>query len=176
MGKWQKNCCISPVLITLLCSVCVILFQFSIIEITDDPSFHFGIMTVNALFGGFLYSNYGLIVGLLDNETIKQVTGTDIIIKRNFHVLWGIIYATLSVLCGLYIVLIGSPTNQLTNFIYITVLNGEIVFMISAICLYLVSLIEMNQVITALHKPLSNASKQKVEEIRIQILSDDNSE
>lgn len=176
MEKRQKILCIFPILLVLVCSVAVAGFHFSIIEITDDSSFHFGIMTVNALFSGFLYSNYGLIVGLLDNEAIKQVNGTDIMQKRNIHVLWGIAYATLSVLCGLYIVLIGYPTNQLSSVVYIIILNGEMIFMISAICLYLTSLIEMNQVITALHNPQSNDSKQKIEEIRNQILSDDNFE
>lgn len=26
--------------------------------VADDPSFHFNLITVNALFGGFLYTNY----------------------------------------------------------------------------------------------------------------------
>lgn len=81
MEKRQKILCIFPILLVLVCSVAVAGFHFSIIEITDDSSFHFGIMTVNALFGGFLYSIYGLIVGLLDNEAIKQVNGTDIMQK-----------------------------------------------------------------------------------------------
>lgn len=176
MDKWRKVSCILPVFLVLVCAACVTLLNISIIEITDDTSFHFGIMTVNALFGGFLYSNYGLIVGLLGNDAIKQVDGTDIMHKRNTHVLWGITYATLSVLCGLYIVLIGDLTHPITHFVYTTVLNGEIIFMTSAICLYLVSLNEMNQIIIVLHKPLSSSSKQKIAEIRNQILSDHNIE
>lgn len=176
MDKPQKILCVFPILLALVCSVAVAWFHYSIIKITDDSSFHFGIMTVNALFGGFLYSNYGLIVGLLDNEVIKQVNRTDIMQKRNIHVLWGIAYATLSVLCGLYIVLVGCPQNQPYNFTYILILNGEIIFMISAIFLYLTSLIEMNQIITSLHNPPSNNSRKKIREIRSQILSGDNIE
>lgn len=63
-----------------------------------EPSFHFSLITVTAIFGGFLYTNYSLLIGLLDNKIITQLTGTTIIEKRNRHILNGIIYATVSVI------------------------------------------------------------------------------
>jgi len=77
--------------------------------VADDPSFHFNLITVNALFGGFLYTNYSLLLGLLDNSIVEKVKNTKIISKRNSHILKGIIYATVSVMAGLYLVLV--PTN-----------------------------------------------------------------
>ncbi|MFR1479561.1 MAG: hypothetical protein ACLSB9_29660 [Hydrogeniiclostridium mannosilyticum] len=61
--------------------------------VADDPSFHFNLITVNALFGGFLYTNYSLLLGLLDNSIVEKVKNTKIISKRNSHILKGIIYA-----------------------------------------------------------------------------------
>lgn len=86
----------------LLCSVvaCIyILSGGSPVFIGDtNPSFHFDLITVNALFGGFLYTNYSLLIGILDNSIIEKVKNTDIIGKRNSHILKGIVYATVSVI------------------------------------------------------------------------------
>ena len=75
-----------PVLFSILCTIAVEIFDVVLVSLPVDSAFHFSLMTVNALFGGFLYSNYGMLVGLLDNETIQKVKGTAIMTKRNWQV------------------------------------------------------------------------------------------
>lgn len=102
MKKTWKMFAGFPILWALTSTVAVLKFNFVLVSIPTDSNFHFSMMTVNALFGGFLYSNYGMLVGLLDNDTIQKIKGTDIMTRRNTQVLCGIVYATLSVVCGLY--------------------------------------------------------------------------
>ncbi len=110
MKTLWKVLSIFPVLFSILCTIAVKAFGIVLVSIPVDSAFHFSLMTVNTLFGGFLYSNYGMLVGLLDNDTIQKVKGTDIMTRRNSQVLCGIVYATLSVVCGLYITLLGTQT------------------------------------------------------------------
>ena len=77
-----KMLSIFPVLYSILSTFVVQFFGVVVISIPGDVSFHFSLMTVNALFGGFLYSNYGMLVGLLDNDTIQKVKGTDIMTRQ----------------------------------------------------------------------------------------------
>lgn len=107
-----------PVLFSILCTIVVEVFDVVLISLPVDSAFHFSLMTVNALFGGFLYSNYGMLVGLLDNVTIQKVKGTAIMTKRNSLVLCGIVYATLSVVCGLYITLIGEREGTIEKYLF----------------------------------------------------------
>lgn len=163
---------IFPVLFSILCTIAVKAFGFVLVSIPVDSAFHFSLMTVNALIGGFLYSNYGMLVGLLDNDTIQKVKGTAIMTKRNSQVLRGIVYATLSVACGLYITLIGIQTSPIWEWIFCWMINGEIVFMIAAMAFYLLSLKEMNQLVKALYKTGKHLSRSEVTEIKKKVVEE----
>ena len=84
-----------------MCTVFVLTTNKAAVVVPDDESFHFNLITVNALFGGFLYTNYSLLIGILDNPQVKKAQNTEIISKRNSHILHGIVYATVSVVSGL---------------------------------------------------------------------------
>ena len=129
-------------------------------------------MTVNALFGGFLYSNYGMLVGLLDNDTIQKVKGTDIMTRRNSRVVCGIMYATLSVASGLYITLMGIREGALWECIYCWMLNGEIIFMITAMVFYLLSLKEMNRLVKALYKTGNHLSRSDINNMKKKVMEE----
>lgn len=117
-----------------------------------DHSFHFSLITVAAIFGGFLYTNYSLLIGLLDNNIIKQVPGTNIIKKRNMHILKGIIYATVSVVAGVYLTTVSAPSSKYQSAVLCMAVNIELSFMLSSILYFLLSLREMNRLIMELHK------------------------
>ena len=163
---------ISPVLYSILSTIVVQVFGVVIISVPVDVSFHFSLMTVNALFGGFLYSNYGMLVGLLDNDTIQKVKGTEIMTRRNSQVVCGIMYATLSVACGLYITLIGIHEGSLWECIYCWMLNGEIVFMIAAMVSYLLSLKEMNRLVKALYRTGNHLSRSDISNMKKKVLEE----
>lgn len=158
---------IVPAIVSVMSTTLAIAFDFIIATIPMASEFHFGLMTVNALFGGFLYSNYGMLVGLIDNETIQKVKGTEIIAKRNAKVLFGIVYATLSVVCGLYIVII---SHRLGNALLCWAINAEIVFMATAIIFYLWSLREMNRLIRALYCSGKEEEQQRIKELKRRML------
>lgn len=167
-----KMLSIFPVLYSILSTFVVQFFGVVVISIPGDVSFHFSLMTVNALFGGFLYSNYGMLVGLLDNDTIQKVKGTDIMTRRNSRVVCGIMYATLSVACGLYITLVGIREGTFWGWIYCWVLNGEIVFMIAAMAFYLLSLKEMNRLVKALYKTGNHLSRSEISDMKKKVLEE----
>lgn len=171
MRKGKSLIRMTPILIASVSTIIVEWLGVALVEIPIDSAFHFGLMTVNALFGGFLYSNYGLLVGLSDNKLIQKVKCTSIMEKRNTHVLCGIVYATVSVLCGLAIALLG---NSLHSFIVCFAINGEIVFMIAAIAFYLLSLSEMNRLLKALNKDDRKISEQGMDVLKEQVRAERN--
>lgn len=171
MKRTGKILCIVPVLLAILGTILVKLFGISFISIPAVSDFHFGLMTVNALFGGFLYSNYGMLVGLLDNETIQKVKGTSIMARRNALVLAGIVYATLSVISGLYITLIGIKAGCVYEWLFCLMINCEIVFMIAAMVFYLLSLVAMNQLVKALYGTNKKLGKRKIKQIKDEIIN-----
>lgn len=166
-----KILCIVPVFLAILGTILVKLLNTSFIVIPTESEFHFGLMTVNALFGGFLYSNYGLLVGLLDNDTIQKVKGTNIMVRRNAQVLAGIAYATLSVACGLYICLAGMRDGIAYEWLFCLMINGEVAFMIAAIVFYLLSLVEMNCLVKALYHTRDTMGERRIKELKKEILN-----
>lgn len=88
---------VAPLICSIIGCIYILLGGSPWIIVPSDSSFHFNLITVNALFGGFLYTNYSLLIGLLDNRIVEKVRHTDIISNRNSHILKGIIYATSSV-------------------------------------------------------------------------------
>lgn len=66
----------APFILSLIGFVHSFFIGTSLITVPADSSFHFNLITVNALFGGFLYTNYSLLIGLLDNKIIEQVKAT----------------------------------------------------------------------------------------------------
>lgn len=139
------------------------------IIVPDDPSFHFNLITVNALFGGFLYTNYSLLVGLLDHAIMEKVRNTQIIRKRNGHILKGIIYAAISVIAGLYLVLVPDRASWCLAVIYRLMQNAEITFMAFLILYFLLSLREMHLLIQMVHHPSGARREAEIEELKDQI-------
>lgn len=159
-----------PVLLAVLGTVLVKLFNIVFIVIPIVSDFQFGLMTVNALFGGFLYSNYGMLVGLLDNDMIQKLKGTSIMASRNAQVLAGIVYATLSVICGLYITLFGIRNGNTAGWLFCSMVNGEIVFMVAAMVFYLLSLVSMNHLTKALYNTGVRIGKRGIDDLRKNII------
>ena len=142
--------------------------------VADDPSFHFNLITVNALFGGFLYTNYSLLLGLLDNSVVEKVKNTKIISKRNSHILKGIICATVSVIAGLYLVLVPTNGSKLLLAIYCFMQNAEISFMAFLIFYFLLSLKEMSVLVGAIHNDKGAKTDKEIKELKEKIQSKQN--
>lgn len=131
-----------------------------------EHSFHFSLITVTAIFGGFLYTNYSLLVGLLDNKIIEKVAGTNIIKKRNRHILNGIIYATISVVAGVYLTTSSIPGSKYQSAILCVAVNIELSFMLFSVLYFLLSLREMNRLIGELHKSDNEKTPTEIKEFK----------
>lgn len=164
----RKNKYISylPLIISVVCTAFVLITQKAIVYVPDDGSFHFNLITVNALFGGFLYTNYSLLIGVLDNPQIQKAGNTEIINKRNRHILHGIIYATVSVIAGLSVVLLPQSTAWLVWAIKCFLVNIEIVFMAFLIVYFLLSLAEMNSLVNGVTGTPKKKSRKEISEIQ----------
>jgi len=171
----QKNRCTYlywalPLLVSLLGSIFAYNKIWCLFIVPYDASFHFSLITVNALFGGFLYTNYSLLLGLADNEVLKKVQATDIIHKRNSHILQGILYSVISVVSGLYLVLnTNHPPKGLRAFIDILCINVEITFMGFAILYFALSLYEMHRLINIVNTPEYKKSESEIDSLREKI-------
>ena len=165
--KKAPNCLesIAPCALSIIGFIYANIIGSSLVTVPNDASFHFNLITVNALFGGFLYTNYSLLIGLLDNKIIEQVQNTSIIAKRNSHILKGIIYATISVMSGLYLVQVPQ-----TVFPWITSLlvNVEITFMVFLIAYFILSLKEMYNLVNLIHKSDNSHIDEEIEAVKKQ--------
>lgn len=139
--------------------------------ISEDKSFHFSLITVNAIFGGFLYTNYSLLVGLLDNPIINKVRNTNIITKRNNHILKGVVYATISAISGLYLVLI--PKAKSNIIFYSFMQYAEIVFMVFLIIYFMISIYEMSVLVKSVNSPNGKKSEEEIDNLIKQIKNDE---
>lgn len=167
MKKARKVLCdVLPLICSVAGCVYICLGGMPILIVPSDASFHFNLITVNALFGGFLYTNYSLLLGLLDNSIIEKVKHTQIISKRNSHILKGIIYATVSVVAGLYLVLTPADGSLPQQVIHCFMENTEIVFMAFLIFYFLLSLKEMNVLINAIHNTNGAKTNEEIKQLK----------
>ena len=153
--------------ILVMIGFCYTLFTGSVIvTIPEDNSFHFDLITVNALFGGFLYTNYSLLVGLLDNRIVKKLKETSIVERRNNHIMNGIKCATYSIAASLYIILLSNLNWIGGKYINLFAMNVEIVYMIFLIIYFLMSIKEMNVLIEGLYSSDIKKSKEEMDELK----------
>ena len=164
--KKNKRISYLPLWISVVCTVFVLITQKVVVAIPEDGSFHFNLITVNALFGGFLYTNYSLLIGVLDNPQIQRAENTEIINKRNRHILHGIIYATVSVIAGLCYVLLPRSSAWIMWAIECFLINIEIVFMAFLIVYFLLSLAEMNSLVNGVTGTPKKKSMKEISEIK----------
>lgn len=168
--KFVKVLCnVLPFICSVVGCIYILCGGVPLLIVSTDASFHFNLITVNALFGGFLYTNYSLLLGLLDNSIIGKITHTKIINKRNSHILKGIIYATISVIAGLYLVLVPTSNSIVQRVIRCFMENAEIVFMAFLIFYFLLSLKEMNVLINTIHNTAGAKTDEEIEDLKAKI-------
>lgn len=165
----KKMAIVTPLICSIIGCIYILYGNSPWIVIPTNSSFHFNIITVDALFGGFLYTNYSLLIGLLDNNIIEKVKNTEIIYKRNLHILNGIICATISVLAALCIIFGLFSNTYLGPVIYCFTQNAEIAFMLFLIIYFSLSLKEMNELVYTIHHPNQKKSAKDINKLKEKI-------
>ena len=110
-----------------------------------------------------------LLIGLFDNAIIKKIQGTGIIKKRNQHIMRGIIYATISVVSGLYLVFFPQGTSCFSKAIWYFFQDAEIVFMGFLIVYFLLSLREMGALVKSVYQSGQVKTEAEIKELKEQI-------
>jgi len=158
-----------PLLLSVIGCIYVLCGGKQLVKIPSDTNFHFSLITVNALFGGFLYTNYSLLIGLLDNDIVEKIKSTNIIHKRNIHILKGIIYSTFSVVSGLCFVLIPPSDSKIQSIMSCFMGNVEITFMAFVILYFTLSLREMKILIDSVHYSKNAKSEEEIQSLKAKI-------
>lgn len=160
-----------PMIITIYGFICVTVFHHTTCLIPLDSGFHFSLITVNALFGGFLFTNYSILLSVLDRKTIKLLNATTIIAKRNRHISQGILCASISVIASLIIILFPDLAEGWLYIVQVFVLNVEITYLIFVIIYFLLSMYEMNQLFKTFFPSASKAEEAEMKQYHQQIKS-----
>ena len=140
-----------PLLISIIGFVSSHIFHVTFVYLPADSSFHFNLVTINALFGGFLFTGLSLMVGFLDNAIINKLKGTDIIKRRNQHIIKGISYSVISVCASLLFILYPETQNPSKAFVRTVLCNFEITYMFFGIAYFLLSLKEISSLVEKLY-------------------------
>lgn len=140
-----------PVLVSAVGLFSSHILHITLVTLPTDASFHFNLVTINSLFGGFLFTSYSLMVGLLDNKIVQKLKSTDIIKRRNSHILRGIVCSVLSVCSSLIFILFPPAGSKLSDFFKCALCNVEITFMFFGIGYFLLSMKEMSSLVSAMY-------------------------
>ena len=170
MRKIKTTINLLPIFIAVVGSIYVLCGGKTIIVLPHEPNFHFSLITVSSIFGGFLYTNYSLLIGLSDNHIIKKIKCTDIIKKRNAHIIKGIVYAVISVMAGLYFVFVPTNESKFQDIVSCFVVNVEVTFLGFLILYFLLSVNEIKKLVDSAYysgdKKSDNEIKNLKEKIR----------
>lgn len=160
-----------PFILSVIGCIYVLVAKEPLLVVSSDDSFHFNLITINALFGGFLYTNYSLLIGLSDNKLVEKLKDTNILEKRNFHIYNGIFFATVSVVSGIILVLYPKRNSLFSKVFYSLMQNTEIVFMAFLIIYFLLSLREMSILVERINISEKKLSTNEINKLKDKIIS-----
>lgn len=155
-------------LLSIVLSLVFAIWGFSFVDLPISSDIHFGLMTVNSIFAGFLFTNYSLLLDFVTSENAQKLSGTDIFEKRNRHIKGGIVCSIFSTLCGLFQVFkykqeIVNAVNVHIPWLHQSVYLSEIIFAITSIYFFAVSMYEMH----LLTKPYFSALKKPATDMKV---------
>lgn len=157
---YKSNYC-SKIIFLLVFSFLFCLFEnffncdLFTIKITDPVEYHFKILTINSILSGFSLTNLGILISITNEELVKKLAGTDILLKRNILISYSIIFGSISIITSLIFVIninIKFPA-LVKNFLSDYFIILEIVSLYISIFYFLLSLRKMLQLLTYLYKP-----------------------
>ena len=158
------------VLLTLLSSA----FGIIIVEVPSSSDVHFGLITICSIFGGFLYTNYNMLIDFSETELAQKVRNTNILLKRDKHIVCGIISSIISILSGValsityskeFVSVLGAKIPSGAYLLYIS----EITFMFNTVILFILSLGEMKQIMKVKISPNNKMNEETLNKVKQQL-------
>lgn len=166
-------------IITIALYLISIIFKFQLFIMPTDNSVHFGISTICSIFAGFLYSNYSILLDFSETELACKLRNTNILKKRNKHIIQGIICSIISILTGLLLCInlnstiisqLGIICTQVPYFMY----NTELIFSFTTIILFIQSLFEMRDIVKPKIKSANTLDVNTINEFNKQLANNQN--
>lgn len=136
--------------------------------------YHMGILTINSILSGFSLTNLGILISISDDQLVKKLEGTDILIKRNVVISHSIIFGAISIglsflfVLNLNLSILGFMGKWLA-FIKCFVFNLEIVSLCISIFYFLISIKKMIQLLSYIYVPKITYTSEKQERLKNQI-------
>lgn len=138
--------------------VCYVAILFILIYLTNkgitDVSIirnnHFNFITVNSIFGGFLFTSLGIIMSLYTNELLVKLERTSIMNDIYIDIYAGIIFSVVSIAISITSLLINVTKIQniiVKNFLLFTMPTLELYFLIISLAQFVLSVNDIKFII-----------------------------
>lgn len=171
----KKHLIIVPTVLSIIFACSLHFVNIASLSCIDQSDFHFSMVTINSIFAGFLYTNYSLLLGLLDNDTVQKLLGTSVIKRRNDRIFAGIMYAVASIIAGLILAIItaqnsANNTSKIIsvsgNWILSLLCGAEFVFMVFGILYFAMSIKEMHTLVSAVGQPKKKVKQDVIDDVK----------
>lgn len=141
--------------------------------VTGVSDYHSNILTINSIFSGFALTNLGILLSISDDQLIKKLEGTDILMKRNIVIGHSIIFGSISIFVSLVFLLDINFTWVRTRTIEVVwdfwnylIFNMEILTLCISIFYFILSIKKMIELLSHIYIPRPKLSDEVVEELR----------
>lgn len=136
--------------------------QFINIELLNQN--HFNLITINAIFAGFLFSSLALIVGLFNDKVLIRLERANFLDDIYRKILYGITNSLLSIIISLFNIFAKPTLTEsiigkslwLRTFITTYLYSLELFFLISTIVLFILSVKNISFIIKSVRERVRN--------------------
>jgi len=165
------------IIISIIICVLIILFNdIFVINLGQDSSYHINIITINSILSGFSLTNLGILISISDEQLVKKLEGTDVLVRRNTVISHSIIFGVISIVCALLFILksiysINIPVDlyMFKKILKTFIFNVEMLSLIFSIFYFLLSIKEMIKLLSYIYVPKQKLSYDKICEIKEQM-------
>lgn len=135
--------------------------------------YHLDILTINSIFSGFALTNLGILLSISDDQLVKKLEGTDILMKRNTVIAHSIIFGAISIFVSLLFVvnfnisgvidLIGDKIcDNVKRFLF----NVEIAALFVSILYFILSIKKMIELLSIIYVPKRKYNDEQIDNMK----------
>lgn len=175
---YKDNYSIKVVLILLVAVLLCVIKEFKgfvLIQmpVADVSDYHSNILTINSIFSGFALTNLGILLSISDDQLIKKLEGTDILMKRNIVIAHSIIFGAISIFVSLVFLLDINFAwvrcriiETVWGFWIYLLFNVEILTLCVSIFYFILSIKKMIELLSHIYIPRPKLSDEVVEALK----------
>lgn len=174
-----KNNYSTKVILTFLIAIifCMLkgIFKFEIIQmpVTGWNDYHSDILTINSIFSGFALTNLGILLSVSDDQLVKKLEGSDILLKRNVVIAHSIIFGAISIFISLVFLLNFNTIlikniigDHIWNYIKYFLFEVEVLTLGISILYFILSIKKMIELLSFIYVPKPKLSDEVIAELK----------